>query len=468
MKSARIVVYGGKLPAEAGQACVAKFYVDCDPSAQDHAYLYDLGTWGAWCESRWSVNDKGDLLLAEDVGRLCSYLRHAMPDTRRDKSERDYRTCFLSADYRAGLRSEIKPLLQKLNFARLFDQHEFLLGIPGNCVIDLSSGTIRAARREDFLTRRIDVIPDRNMPTPVWDKFLLDIMEGSQEMADFLNRLAGYCLTGSTREHGWFIFFGTGRNGKGVYGHVLQEILSEYSVSLRLTELAFSQNSGDTMKRTNAKLHGKRLAWVEEGSDKKGHVTLDTRIVKTLTGNDPLPGAKLFQNEVTIRPTHKLLTSLNNRPVVSCEPAMQGRIHLIPFNVCFMEGTAHPPDRKLEEKLRLEYPGILWKLMQGCKQWLERGSLQAPEAVRSSTKNLFEEMNVAGHFIAEQIVVEAEAFTFSDELQSAFTAFARDAGIPAEMKDLNEVLSQDERFKREKRRVGNRQGRGWSGFRLAK
>ena len=36
------------------------------------------------------------------------------------------------------------------------------------------------------------------------------------------------------------------------------------------------------------------------------------------------------------------------------------------------------------------------------------------------------------------------------------------------LKDLNEALGQDKRFQRDKQRVGNRQGRGWSGFRLAK
>jgi hypothetical protein len=36
------------------------------------------------------------------------------------------------------------------------------------------------------------------------------------------------------------------------------------------------------------------------------------------------------------------------------------------------------------------------------------------------------------------------------------------------LKDLNEALGQDKRFQRGKQRLGNRQGRGWSGFRLAK
>ena len=45
--------------------------------SQDFGYLYDRGQSVAWVKSRWSVGDKGDLLLKAAIGRL---LHGAVPE----------------------------------------------------------------------------------------------------------------------------------------------------------------------------------------------------------------------------------------------------------------------------------------------------------------------------------------------------------------------------------------------------
>jgi hypothetical protein len=64
---------------------------------------------------------------------------------------------------------------------------------------------------------------------PLWRKFLGEITGRDTELQDFLQRIAGYSLTGSTREHASFFCYGTGGNGKGVFLNTLTAILADYA-----------------------------------------------------------------------------------------------------------------------------------------------------------------------------------------------------------------------------------------------
>ena len=64
---------------------------------------------------------------------------------------------------------------------------------------------------------------------PLWLRFLARITNGDAELQAFLQRLAGYCLTGITREHALFFGYGTGANGKGTFVNTLTGIMGGYA-----------------------------------------------------------------------------------------------------------------------------------------------------------------------------------------------------------------------------------------------
>src|SRR5262249_4687905 len=55
-----------------------------------------------------------------------------------------------------------------------FDRNIWLLNTPGG-VVDLRDGSVRKVRRQDYFTKVTRVGPS-NVPTPIFDQFLLDIM----------------------------------------------------------------------------------------------------------------------------------------------------------------------------------------------------------------------------------------------------------------------------------------------------
>ena len=71
-----------------------------------------------------------------------------------------------------------------------------------------------ARRPRDYMTKVTTVAPDHNCTTPTWDAFLDRVTAGNAELVAFLKRMAGYALTGSTKEHALFFLHGIGANGK--------------------------------------------------------------------------------------------------------------------------------------------------------------------------------------------------------------------------------------------------------------
>ena len=94
-----------------------------------------------------------------------------------------------------------------------WDADPWLLNTPGGA-IDLRTGEIRAHRPDGYMTKIAAVEPGG--ACPLWRRSLERVFAGDRELIAYVQRIAGYTLTGSTREHAMFFGFGTGANGKSV------------------------------------------------------------------------------------------------------------------------------------------------------------------------------------------------------------------------------------------------------------
>jgi putative DNA primase/helicase len=138
-----------------------------------------------------------------------------------------------------------------------WDQDAWLLATPGGTV-DLRLGTLRPARREDLITRQTAVTSaPAGTTTPIWSGFLVEATRGDQELIAYLQRVAGYCLTGDVSEHALFFFYGDGGNGKGVFINTLVGIFGDY---VTVSSMETFTASRSTRHETDlAMLRGARL-----------------------------------------------------------------------------------------------------------------------------------------------------------------------------------------------------------------
>jgi hypothetical protein len=250
------------------------------------------GKWLFWTGSRWEVDER---LL--HMTRCRAYLR-ARADSLVRAAARGEIEDFdvdnaevLAKALRSGPMVTNVTGLARSNpemvaTAEQWDADPWLLGTPGG-VVDLRTGNLRPARTEDYTTKSTAVAPaPPGARAPLWEAFLDRITGGNVELQGYLQRFAGYSLTGSIQEHAFAFGYGTGANGKSVFINTLAWLLADYSQTIP-TEMLMVSNT-DRHPTEVARLRGVRLAIGSETED--GKRWAESKI-KSLTRRRPHPGA---------------------------------------------------------------------------------------------------------------------------------------------------------------------------------
>jgi putative DNA primase/helicase len=147
-----------------------------------------------------------------------------------------------------------------------------------------------------------------------------------------------------------------------------------------------------------AMLRGARLVTASETEE--GKAFAEARI-KQMTGGDKISARFMRQDFFTFPPQFKLTIVGNYKPALqNVDEALRRRFNIIPF-------TRKPekPDKELESKLRVERPGILRWMVDGCLDWLANG-LVRPQSIITATNEYFEEQDLFGHWLEECCDIE--------------------------------------------------------------
>lgn len=366
----------------------------------------EQGELAVWTGKRWIERDRGHRLIDGIVSRHCDQLFLTMPAPP-PEAKSDYRKKFMEARFQRGVRHLLITRLAQpgetcTSELEVFNVKPFLLGMKAKdgsyWTAELSTGTIRPMRKDDFISKCGGVMADSSVPTPRIDRFLDEIMCGDGEMTTFLLRLCALMLTGIAYQ-GLFFFWGKGRNGKGALLRLMLFILSRrFAGMLRGKELICGKYDDDRAKRTYVKFAGMRLVTTSEAVGEN----LNHQMLKEVSGGDPLPSAKMRQDDVTTPPTHKIVLPTNDRLVLPNTEAFVGRTYFIPFLADYSDRSKQ--DAALESTMQSEAPGFLAKLIALCPEVISYGNnLPAPESVKAATRELLEENDLAGQYAEDRI-----------------------------------------------------------------
>lgn len=289
-----------------------------------------------------------------------------------------------------------------------FDADPRLFSVA-NGVIDLTTGSVRPRRREDFITKQSPVVFDVTASCPIWLRFLARIFQHDQRLIDYMQQVVGYCLTGLTIEQAFFLLWGSGSNGKSTLLKVLLKLFGDYGLHVSAdTFLSRTQDGRATPDL--ARLQGARLAVASESDD---GCRLAEGTIKQMTGGDRIAARRLYQDFIEFEPTHKILFGTNHKPRVRDNShAMWRRMKLIPFEVQIADSEQ---DLQLPDKLLSELPGILNWALAGCLAWQQAGRLQTPHPVVIATASYRSEQDLLDDFLSERCLCgTSETVKFSD------------------------------------------------------
>jgi putative DNA primase/helicase len=258
----------------------------------------------------------------------------------------------------------------------VFDQDQWLFNCD-NGTLDLRNGEFRAHQQEDMLTNISPVVYDPKADCPLWQEFLETVLAGDQELIAFLQRAAGYSLTGSTAQHCLFMLYGNGRNGKTTFLEVLQHVLGTYGQSTSM-EIFLAKNQEGIPNDLAALCNARFVTGVETEDGRR----LAEAKVKQITGGDTIAARFLHKEFFQFQPQFKIWIGTNHRPVIrGTDEGIWRRIRLVPFTVYIPDGKV---DEKLKDKLLSEASGILNWMLAGLEEY-RLGGLMEPEAVVAAT-----------------------------------------------------------------------------------
>ena len=402
-----------------------------DNHADHLRYDHDLKAWFEWTGSHWRQDRHA---RAFSWARLtCRRLRVSGTPSEQAKLARASVAAAVERFAQADPRIAVD--------AHGWDQDGWLLGTPDGTV-DLRTGFLRPADRADLITKQTLIAPALpGTPHPIWSGFLLqatrpsdtgpeDALRGDELIA-FLQRLAGYCLTGDVSEEKLAFLYGEGGTGKGTFLGTMTAILADYTLAVP-TE-AFAVGSRINLDYVRAKMHGARLV---TASETEAGTTWSESAIKELTGNETkIPARHPYGRMFNYSPLYKILFVGNHAPKLKTRSeAMKRRLRIVPF--------AHKPqriDEALKEKLRTEYPAILRWMITGCLAW-QRDRLGTCDLVEQETDGYFEQQDTFGRWMLERCSVGNTLSEKPSKLLADFVGWAKQNGestvSPIEFREL--------------------------------
>jgi putative DNA primase/helicase len=393
----------------------------------DHLrYVAAWGSWFHWNGRHW---ERETTLRAFDLARdVCRGAADGLNNAK-------LRARILSASTRSAVENLARADRAHAARTEQWDGDDFAMNAGGR-TINLRTGLDRAPDPRDYMTKTAAVSPSPpGTEAPQWQKFLDRVTDRDKDLQYYLQRMAGYCLTGDVSAHALLFFYGTGANGKSVFVNTLVSLWHDYAMTIG-TEMLMTSNT-DRHPTEIARLRGVRLA---VGSEVEVGRTWAESKIKALTGGDRLQGRFMRQDFFEFDPTFKLIVVGNHKPSLrGVDEAIRRRLHLVPFTV-----TIPPEERDpdLPNKLKAEGPAILRWAIDGCLMW-QRDGLNPPAAVRSATATYLAGEDTFELWRDACSAPDPNAWESSADLWGSWKAWAENAGeFVGKQKSFSQLLEE--------------------------
>lgn len=421
-------------------------------------YCDERGSWFLWQGRFWLADDTLEVVrLAKQAARGIYSEAAGCEDTDRRRKVADHA---LRSESRRAIKAMIDlarsepPIPVRMSS---FDTDPWLLNVE-NGTVDLRTGELKAHDPGDLITKVAPLVYGPEASCPTWLAFLDRIMGGNQGLIQYLQRLAGYFLTGDIREQILPVYWGEGSNGKSTLVDTLTGIMGDYATTAPdslLTVNRFNEHATEI-----ADLCGRRLVVASETEEGR---QLRVQLVKKMTGDARLKGRFMRADFFEFDRTHKTLLITNNKPVIHEQKnAIWRRIRLVPFTVTI------PPkeqDPGLMERLREEWSGILRWAVEGCLAW-QRDGLKAPPEVEQATEEYKDEQDRTAEFLGDCFTLTGnnESFASRETVRTVYVEWCRRTGErdPLDHHGLYERLRDHEEIKEG---WGQERGKRTRGFR---
>lgn len=271
-------------------------------------------------------------------------------------------------------------LKQFLSSARLTeipsDGNTTLINLKnGTFEINATNQVLREFNQLDFLTYQLPFEFDVEAKSPLFDKFLNEVLP-DKELQDVLSEYLGYIFIKNSvlKLEKVLLLYGSGSNGKSVLFEIICALLGSQNIS------NFSLQSLTTKDGSRAMIADKLLNYASEINGK-----LEGSMFKQLASGEPVEARLLYSNSITVKDYARLLFNCNELPKeVENTHAYFRRFIIIPFTKTILP---EDQDKDLSKKIiTSELSGVFNFVITGLRRLLKNKSFTKSEIIAKKIK----------------------------------------------------------------------------------
>lgn len=379
-------------------------------------------SWMSWDAKRWHKDEKGDVL--QKMTLTAKFMQQDEAAYNFEDSK-EIREAGLKLEKHATAKSAL--MYAQTHPAVATQEADYdTQQLHFNCasgIIDLATGTVQPHDPSALHSQFSPVeLAEEGTQCPRWMKFLDEITGGNAELAQYLQTLTGYFLSGDTRRQEFYVFHGDGSNGKSTFIETIAKVLGDYAINAD-RKTFYVKYQGGGIPNDIAMLRKSRFITCMEGEEGD---QIDEGLIKSFTGGDSITARFLHGEFFQFKPVGKVILVSNYKPIIKGGGhGIWRRVRLVPFLVKFSKEQLDP---LLTKKLEAELPAILRWAVEGAKRWITEG-IQEPKCVMEAVEAYKAELDYVQQFIDERCEVAEESTCTALELHAAFEQWMREQGL---------------------------------------
>jgi P4 family phage/plasmid primase-like protien len=254
---------------------------------------------------------------------------------------------------------------------------------------------------------------------PEFDKFISDIFEHDSDVADYIMKIWSYLLLPTYSFQKVWVWYGSGRNGKGTLASLITRMLGLPNVANEsIDELVSGRFSAINLK-------DKLVNFSSEL--KTGEV--DLAMLKKLSGGDMISAEKKFKDKISFANSARLIIMTNELPRFSeVGNAVLERFEFINFP---KEYNGKSTDTKLLDRMSAELSGIFNRIVGLLPTIYTDDScinFSAPRKVSDTKTVVMSELSTVLEFVNEECKRKAGASTKYKDLYEGYRDWSKQSG----------------------------------------
>ena len=288
-----------------------------------------------------------------------------------------------------------------------------------NGLLDLSTRTIHDHTPALFNVVSVPFPFNPDAPTPVvWFEFLASVWPNDPDSIALLQEYVGYVLSGRTDMQKLLLLIGPTRSGKGTIARMLTELIGRgHAAGPTLASLG--TNFG------LSPLLGKPLAIISDArlGETPAHTVVERLL--SITGEDMLTVDRKYREPWSGKLPTRFVVLSNELPrFKDSSGAIANRLLILQMTESFLGRE----DRTLDERLRVELPGILAWALEGLDRLVRDGRFTVPGSSEDAAHLMMDLASPVSAFVRDCCDRGPGESILADRLYDAWKRWAEDNG----------------------------------------